>query len=222
MADQTPLTEEEIAEIKRLFGSPFFIPGGFKSWMGDQLALHIPDLPLGSLFGGRGITRGLDATTAGSAVSASPTTAQPLYTKVIQGKTLGANGRIRMVMECNQVLPSSGQTIYTELRFGGQIVTFVQDIQSSTNRHIVYQAEIYNANSPNLQYGSLDRLRLTDGLGMSNTVTGNNNGSVAVDTTVDQEFGIYIRWDGNNPNDRITRAYVNLEIINPVPLGAAG
>lgn len=220
MPDQTPLSLQEIEEVKRLFGSPFFIPPNFKTWMAEQLALNIPDLPLGSLFGGRGITRSLEASLTSVAAPGNGTTTD-LYSKIVQGRTLGANGRIRFVLEGNVITTSGSTTWFLDLVFGGTTIATVSDNQSSTNRHIVVEGEIYNSNSPAVQFGQMTKLRLTDGSGVSNVAIQTDNGEAAVDTSVDQALKLQLRWAGINANDIFTRSYINVEIVNPVPLGAA-
>ena len=220
MPDQTPLDASEIADVQRLFGSPFFIPSSFKTWMADQLALNIPDLPLNSLFGGRGITRSLEATTAVSAASANGSTGI-IFSKVIQGGTLGANGRIRFMVEGRVIQASGSQSWECDLVFGGTTLCTVTDV-SGTNRNIILEGEIYNANNPSVQYASIIRLRLTDGLSVDNVNVQTDNGESAIDTRVDQTLVIQIRYTGGvNANDHWDRTYVNVDVVNPVPLGAA-
>lgn len=219
MPDQTPLSPEEIADVQRLFGAPFFIPSSFKTWMGEQLALNIPDLPLTSLFGGRGITRSLGASTSVSAASANGTR-QDLFSKVVQGGSLGANGHIRFVLEMTSTLASSDNTWNVDLEFGGQVLCTVSDFVTTTPRSIIIEGEVYNANSPAIQYGRMIKLRLTDGSGVANVAVASDNGESAVDTTVDQTLKLVGYWDSINANDHIDRTYVNVEVTNPVPLGA--
>lgn len=219
MPDESPLTIEEIEEVRRLFRTPFFIPSAFKTWMAEQATQNIPDLPLGTLFGGRAIPRSLEATVAASAASANGTTGV-LYSKVVQGGTMGANGRLRLMIEGHYVQSSGSQSFTIDVLFGGTIVATLTESSAANNRTYVIEISLFNGSSPSVQFCTLNGLRLTDGASVGNTVGFIDNGEATVDTRVDQTLKVQITFGGTNANDVWTRTYANLEIFNPVPLGA--
>lgn len=215
MADSDePLTDKEIAEIKRLFSNPLFIPPAFKTWMGDQLALNIPDLPLSSLFGGRAISRQLDISS--TSVSAGGT--GTLYTKKIPAGALMANGRLRFSALLSESSPDAGNDYFIDFCLAGTPVCTLTEHTTGTSRTITAQGEIYNVNDPAVQFGYVESVRWTSG---TNYAFLSGAGSAAVDTRSDQDFTIQARWTSPSANDVITLTQVTLEIYNPLPFASA-
>ena len=216
-SDEAPLTEEELSEMKRLFGAPFFIPGGFKAWMGDQLALNIPEIPLSSLFGGRGIQRGLDNLAPALAVTGNAT----LYTKKIPAGTLQANGRLRFDVHVEVTSPDASNNYFVDFSYGGTVFASPSQFVSggAAHRSIVLQGELYGVNDPRVQFGYVDGVAY-------NYVTDSHAqllgaGSLTKDSTVDQDFVVAVRWTSPSANDAMTLHAVNLEVFNALPFAAA-
>lgn len=213
MPDESPLTEEEIAEVRRLFGRPFFIPGAFKAWMGDQLALNIPEIPLSSLFGGRGIQRVLYNDAAANATTGDAT----LYTAKIKGGSLQANGRLRFDVHVEVTSPDASNDYFIDFKYGG--TTFASPSAhvsgGAAHRSIVLQGEVYGVNDPRVQFGYVDGISynyVTDGHAQLIGA-----GSLAVDSTVDQDFVVAVRWTSPSSDDAMTLHAANVEIFNPLP-----
>lgn len=220
MEDRVPLTEVERAEVNRLFSRPFFIPPAFKNWVAGQLAQKTPEIPMGTLFGGRGIARALHSGTASVAASGAGTT--DFYSTTIQGRTLGANGRIRFVAEFTLTSPDASNDNRIYLVFGGTTLCSITDHTSGTaERHLLVEGEIYNANSPSVQFGRMGYARLTSGASVLNSFVANSNGQSAIDTTVDQLLKLRGDWAAGSADDVMTMVYINIEIVNPIPFGAA-
>jgi hypothetical protein len=216
MPDETPLSEDEIKEVKRLFGSPFFIPGAFKAWMGDQLALNIPEIPLSSLFGGRGIQRTLENTAPALATTGDAT----LYTAKVKGGTLQGNGRLRFDIHYEVTSPDASNNYFFDFSYGGTVFASPSRFVSggAAHRSGVLQGELYAVNDPRVQFGYVDGVEY-------NYVTDSHAaligaGSLTKDSTVDQDFVVAVRWTSPSGDDAMTLHAANLEIFNPLPFAA--
>lgn len=104
--------------IRRLFSHPIFFPKEFKSWMLDQMALRIPDLPVGQVLGGRSLQRQIkhDASTVTVAGTDVETT---VFSCDIPAGVLAGNGRLEIDFYWTAQCWDTSNGVVVRVKLGG-------------------------------------------------------------------------------------------------------
>lgn len=114
------MNEQDIQDIRDLFGRPTLIPSVFKKWMVDQFALAIPSIPMSQLFGARAIERLIDVNTTSQTVSGGTET--EIYSLLLPGKTIARNGRLRIEIPCTIQDAAATRQGYMRVKLGGNTI----------------------------------------------------------------------------------------------------
>lgn len=214
MPEESLLTEQEREDVSRLFGSPFFIPPKFKDWLGDQIALNIPQIPFGQFFGGRGVERQVDVST--DSVSASGAGTTTLYSSKVKARQLGANGRLLLDLYFTAQSPDSSNWVDIAFLLGGTQVGALQitvgDLDGTARPGVVH-LELMNVDSPSVQGGSFSAVMLNSSDGYTRW-EGAIDGTV--DTTVDNDLEVTAAWYAGSADDVVKKTQALLNVYTPL------
>lgn len=204
--------------IRQLFSHPTLLPREFKTWMLDQLALGIPDLPFGQALGGRSVQRQLVHDT--TVVSVSTTAETSLFSTQIKAGQLATNGQIDIDLYFEVALPDASNSLYGYVKLGGTIVNifYLDEVFADTTWkpgcvHVRIQAA--GAGSQRVHMFPWSGLMTTKAAAGSFSLRGQRVGSSAADMTAEQTLEITAKW-GSNGGCSFNKQLVSVNLSNPL------
>lgn len=215
-ADQTKqetfLTPEERAQIRRLMGHPTDYPKELGPWIREYLAINPPDINIEQIKGKRGVPRYI--TRSAEAVAADSTTETTIYTASLSGRSVSPTGQLRVVCFWGVSCADVTNTVTIRVKIGSStLLTFTisTDVLDGNVRQGCLEAKIVNAGAFNSQLAFGTLLQVSSGT----TTDQNALGSSSVDLSQDQDLTITVDWDTAGTQN-FDSSYFMVEAFNPV------